>query len=109
MTEPAVTAITIAGVSPISVASAKVRAGNGDSAHAVLTSNCGAPNSRNPLKPALGAIDEIEVMTDEVLEIALKSPATSEAILMAIEKANDGEFRSPLKPTLIAGSLSMNH
>jgi xanthine dehydrogenase molybdopterin-binding subunit B len=42
-------------------------------------------------------------------EIALKSPATSEAILMAIEKANDGEFRSPLKATLTAGSLSTDH
>ena len=31
-------------------------------------------SSRNPLKPMLGAIDEIVAMTDEVLEISLKSP-----------------------------------
>jgi len=31
-------------------------------------------SSTNPLKPILGAIDEIEPMTDEVLEISLKSP-----------------------------------
>ena len=30
-------------------------------------------SSRNPLKPLLGAIDEIEAMTDDVLEISLKS------------------------------------
>jgi peptide/nickel transport system substrate-binding protein len=33
-----------------------------------------APASRNPLKPILGAIDEIVGMTDDVLEISLKSP-----------------------------------
>jgi peptide/nickel transport system substrate-binding protein len=33
-----------------------------------------SPASRNPLKPLLSAIDEIEAMTDEVLEITLKSP-----------------------------------
>jgi peptide/nickel transport system substrate-binding protein len=33
-----------------------------------------APQSRNPLKPILGAIDEIVAMTDDVLEISLKSP-----------------------------------
>ena len=32
------------------------------------------PASRNRLKPLLGAIDEIEAMTDDVLEISLKSP-----------------------------------
>ena len=31
------------------------------------------PGSRNPLKPILGAIDEIVAMTDDVLEISLKS------------------------------------
>jgi peptide/nickel transport system substrate-binding protein len=30
--------------------------------------------SRNPVKPILGAIQDIEAMTDEVLEISLKSP-----------------------------------
>jgi peptide/nickel transport system substrate-binding protein len=33
-----------------------------------------AAASRNPLKPILGAIDEIVAMTDDVLEISLKSP-----------------------------------
>src|SRR5688572_7389812 len=34
----------------------------------------GSGPSRNPLKPVLGAIDEIEPMIVEVLEISLKSP-----------------------------------
>jgi peptide/nickel transport system substrate-binding protein len=33
-----------------------------------------ARTSRNPLKPVLGAIEEIEAMTDDVLEITLKAP-----------------------------------
>jgi peptide/nickel transport system substrate-binding protein len=32
------------------------------------------PASRNRVKPILGAIDEIEAMTDDVLEISLKAP-----------------------------------
>jgi oligopeptide transport system substrate-binding protein len=39
--------------------------------------------SRNPLKPMLGAIDEIEAMTDEVLEISLKSPRPNFLQLLA--------------------------
>jgi peptide/nickel transport system substrate-binding protein len=42
-----------------------------------------APGSRNALKPALGAIDEIDVMTDEVLEISLKSPRPNFLQLLA--------------------------
>ncbi|MFL6856330.1 MAG: ABC transporter substrate-binding protein [Allosphingosinicella sp.] len=42
-----------------------------------------APASANPLKPLLGAIDEIETMTDEVLEISLKSPRTNFLQLLA--------------------------
>ncbi|MDB5693516.1 MAG: transporter substrate-binding protein [Alphaproteobacteria bacterium] len=42
-----------------------------------------APGSRNPLKPALGAIDEIDVMTEEVLEISLKSPRPNFLQLLA--------------------------
>lgn len=34
----------------------------------------GSPSSRNSVKPILGAIQEIVAMTDEVLEISLKSP-----------------------------------
>jgi oligopeptide transport system substrate-binding protein len=42
-----------------------------------------APGSRNPLKPILGLIDEIEPMTDEVLEIALKAPRPNFLQLLA--------------------------
>ncbi|HEY0414065.1 MAG TPA: ABC transporter substrate-binding protein [Allosphingosinicella sp.] len=53
------------------------------------------PASRNPLKPILGAIDEIETMTDEVLEISLKSPRPNFLQLlaqpeMAIVRAGEG-------------------
>jgi peptide/nickel transport system substrate-binding protein len=43
----------------------------------------GGPASRNPLKPLLGAIAEIEAMTDEVLEITLKSPRLNFLQLLA--------------------------
>jgi oligopeptide transport system substrate-binding protein len=43
----------------------------------------GAPGSANGLKPLLGAIDEIEAMTDEVLEISLKSPRPNFLQLLA--------------------------
>lgn len=39
--------------------------------------------SRNPLKPLLGAIDEIEAMTDEVLEISLVTPRPNFLQLLA--------------------------
>jgi peptide/nickel transport system substrate-binding protein len=39
--------------------------------------------SRNPLRPVLGAIDDIEAMTDEVLEISLKSPRVNFLQLLA--------------------------
>jgi oligopeptide transport system substrate-binding protein len=42
-----------------------------------------SPASRNPLKPLLGAIDEIEAMTDEVLEIALVTPRPNFLQLLA--------------------------
>lgn len=40
-------------------------------------------SSRNPHKPILGAIDEIVAMTDEVLEISLKSPRPNFLQLLA--------------------------
>ena len=43
----------------------------------------GSPASRNPLKPLLGAIDEIVPMTEEVLEITLKSPRPAFLQLLA--------------------------
>jgi peptide/nickel transport system substrate-binding protein len=42
-----------------------------------------APASRNPLAPVLGAIDEIVAMTDDVLEISLKSPRPTFLELLA--------------------------
>lgn len=41
------------------------------------------PGSRNPLKPAMGAVDEIVAMTDEVLEISLKAPRPNFLQLLA--------------------------
>jgi len=43
----------------------------------------GGTASRNPLKPLLGAIDEIVAMTDDVLEISLKSPRPNFLQLLA--------------------------
>jgi peptide/nickel transport system substrate-binding protein len=42
-----------------------------------------APASRNPLRPILGAVDEIVAMTDDVLEISLKSPRPNFLQLLA--------------------------
>lgn len=42
-----------------------------------------APASRNRLKPLLGAIDEVVAMTDDVLEISLKSPRPNFLQLLA--------------------------
>jgi peptide/nickel transport system substrate-binding protein len=42
-----------------------------------------SPASRNPMKPVLGAIDEIVAMTDDVIEISLKSPRPNFLQLLA--------------------------
>jgi peptide/nickel transport system substrate-binding protein len=42
-----------------------------------------ASGSRNPLKPAMGAVEEIVGMTDEVLEIGLKAPRPNFLQLLA--------------------------
>ena len=42
-----------------------------------------APSSPNPLKPAMGAVEEIVGMTDEVLEIGLKAPRPNFLQLLA--------------------------
>ena len=42
-----------------------------------------ATGSRNPLAPALGAIEEIQAMTDQVLEIGLKAPRPNFLQLLA--------------------------
>ncbi|MGA9582874.1 MAG: ABC transporter substrate-binding protein, partial [Allosphingosinicella sp.] len=54
-----------------------------------------APASRSPLKPVLGAIDEIVAMTDDVLEISLRTPRPNFLQLlaqpeMAILRGGDG-------------------
>ena len=64
-----------------------------------------APSSRNPLKPILGAIDEIVAMTDDVLEISLKSPRPNFLQLlaqpeMAIVRGGEGSgpYRAERRP-----------
>src|SRR4051794_9588305 len=60
-----------------------------------------APASRNALKPALGAIDEIDVMTDEVLEISLKSPRPNFLQLLAQPELaifRGGQGAGPYRP-----------
>jgi len=64
-----------------------------------------APASRNPLKPILGAIDEIVAMTDDVLEISLKSPRPNLLQLlaqpeMAIVRGGEGSgpYRAERRP-----------
>ena len=64
-----------------------------------------APASRNPLKPILGAIDEIVAMTDDVLEISLKSPRPNFLQLlaqpdMAIVRGGEGSgpYRAERRP-----------
>jgi peptide/nickel transport system substrate-binding protein len=60
-----------------------------------------APGSRNPLRPVLGAVDEIVAMTDDVLEISLKSPRPNLLQLlaqpeMAIVRGSEGS--GPYRP-----------
>ncbi len=64
-----------------------------------------APASRNPLKPVLGAVDEIVAMTDDVLEISLKSPRPNFLQLlaqpeMAIVRGGEGSgpYRAERRP-----------
>ena len=59
-----------------------------------------APASRNPLKPILGAVDEIVAMTDDVLEISLKSPRPNFLQLLAQPEmaiVRDGEGSGPYR------------
>ncbi|MDT9598406.1 ABC transporter substrate-binding protein [Sphingosinicella sp. GR2756] len=58
--------------------------------------------SRNPLKPMLGAIDEIMAMTDEVLEIALRSPRPNFLQMLAQPEMGilfKGQGAGPYRPT----------
>jgi peptide/nickel transport system substrate-binding protein len=73
------------------------RSGGKVTAQQVVTRLRGAaaPTSHNSLKPILGAIEEIVAMTDEVLEISLKSPRPNFLHLlaqpeMAILRAGEG-------------------
>lgn len=59
-----------------------------------------ARNSRNPLLPVLGAIDQIEAMTDQVLEIRLKAPRPNFVQLLAQPEmaiVADGEGTGPYR------------
>jgi oligopeptide transport system substrate-binding protein len=61
-----------------------------------------SPASRNPLKPVLGAVAEIEAMTDEVLEISLKSPRPRFLELLAQPELgilHNGRGSGPLRAT----------
>ena len=61
--------------------------------------------SRNPLKPILGAIESIEPMTGEVLEISLRSPRPNLLQLLAqpemailLESRGTGPYRATPRP-----------
>jgi peptide/nickel transport system substrate-binding protein len=61
-----------------------------------------ASSSRNPLKPILGLVDEIEAMTDEVLEIRLKAPRPHFLQLLAqpeLAILKDGRGTGPYRAT----------
>jgi oligopeptide transport system substrate-binding protein len=71
-----------------------------------------SPASRNPVKPILGAIDEIVAMTDEVLEISLKSPRPNFLQLlaqpeMAVIRGGEGSGPYRMEPQE-DGSLSLS-
>ncbi|MEO7177928.1 MAG: ABC transporter substrate-binding protein [Allosphingosinicella sp.] len=60
-----------------------------------------APASRNPLRPVLGAIEEIVAMTDDVLEISLKAPRPNLLELLAQPEmaiVRNGEGSGPYRP-----------
>ena len=61
-----------------------------------------APSSRNPLRPLLGAVDEIVKMTDDVLEIALKAPRPNFLQLLAqpeLGMIRGGSGAGPYRPS----------
>ncbi|HYI39727.1 MAG TPA: ABC transporter substrate-binding protein [Allosphingosinicella sp.] len=60
-----------------------------------------AAGSRNPLKPVLGAVDEFVAMTDDVLEISLKTPRPNFLQLLAQPEmaiVRGGEGSGPYRP-----------
>ncbi|MDP8993554.1 MAG: ABC transporter substrate-binding protein, partial [Pseudomonadota bacterium] len=64
-----------------------------------------SPSSRNPLKPILGLVERIEAMTDQVLEITLKSPRLNFLQLLAQpemailhENSGTGPYRGAPRP-----------
>ncbi|HEX8573540.1 MAG TPA: ABC transporter substrate-binding protein [Allosphingosinicella sp.] len=71
-----------------------------------------AASSRNPLKPILGAIDEIVAMTDDVLEISLKSPRPNFLQLLAQPEmaiVRNGQGAGPYRPEgLTDGSVRLS-
>jgi peptide/nickel transport system substrate-binding protein len=69
-------------------------------------------SSRNPVKPILGAIQEIVAMTDEVLEISLKSPRPGFLQLLAqpeMAVIRNGAGTGPYRATLNAnGAIQLS-
>lgn len=67
-----------------------------------------SPGSTNPIKPLLGAIEELEAMTDEVLEISLKSARPNFLQLLAqpeLAMIRNGGGTGPLVPVPKDGGL----
>ncbi|HLZ79720.1 MAG TPA: ABC transporter substrate-binding protein [Sphingomonas sp.] len=66
-----------------------------------------APDSRNPLKPLLGAIDEVNAVTPQVIDIELKAPRPNLLQLFAQPAlAMGGVHRGPFAITLAAGGVA---
>jgi peptide/nickel transport system substrate-binding protein len=65
-----------------------------------------APTSRNPLRPVLGAVEEIVAMTDDVLEISLKAPRPNFLQLLAQPEmaiVRGGEGSGPYRAERLPG------
>jgi peptide/nickel transport system substrate-binding protein len=70
-----------------------------------------SPSSRNPVKPILGAIQEIVAMTDEVLEISLKSPRPGFLQLLAqpeMAVIRGGAGTGPYRASEAQGGLQLS-
>ena len=65
-----------------------------------------SPGSRNPLKPLLGSIDEVNAVTPQVIDIELKAPRPNLLQLFAQPGlAMGGVHRGPFTITLVAGGV----
>jgi len=66
-----------------------------------------APDSRNPLKPLLGAIDEITAVTPQVVDIELKAPRPNLLQLFAQPALAMGGGRGPFAVVARRGGTTM--